>query len=143
VLQPALLANGALGGRIGRLSEESAFTALALKDQPVRDLVSDVFVRVLSRLPATDEVETFAALLEPGYETRRTGVPPAPPKRRITKAVSWANHLNPEATNVVLAIEKEVQGGDIPTARLMPEWREQMEDMIWALLISPEFIHLP
>jgi hypothetical protein len=143
VLQPALLANGALGGRIGRLSEESAFTALALKDQPVRDLVSDVFVRVLSRLPATDEVETFAALLVPGYETRRTGVPPAPPKRRITKAVSWANHLNPEATNVVLAIEKEVQGGDIPTARLTPEWREQMEDMIWALLISPEFIHLP
>jgi hypothetical protein len=72
-----------------------------------------------------------------------TGAPPAPPKKRTTKAVSWANHLNPDATNVVLTIEKEVQAGDVPTTRLTPEWRERVEDAVWALLVSPEFIHLP
>jgi len=143
VLQPALLANGTLGARITRLSEESAFTALALKEQSLGDLITGVFFRVLSRPPAADELELFAALLEPGYETRLTGAAPAPPKRRTTKAVAWSNHLNPDATNVVLAIEKEVQAGDVPTARLATDWRERMEDMVWALLVSPEFVHLP
>ena len=143
VLQPALLANGALGARITRLSEESAFTALALKPQPLNDLINEIFLRVLSRRPSPDELATFAALLEPGYEKRLTGAAPAPAKRRISKAVSWANHLNPDATNVVLAIEKEVQSGDPPTTSLTADWRERMEDMIWVLLVSPEFIYVP
>jgi hypothetical protein len=143
VLQPALLANGALGARITRLSEESAFTALALHPQPLDEFIAQIFLRVLSRPPCAEELKTFGALLEPGFESRMTGAPPAPPKKRTTKAVSWANHLNPDATNVVLTIEKEVQAGDVPTTRLTPEWRERVEDAVWALLVSPEFIHLP
>jgi hypothetical protein len=87
VLQPALLANGTLGARVTRLSEESAFTALALKSQPVVALVNEIYLRSLARPPSAGETETFVALLAPGYETRLTGAAPAPPKHRTTKAV--------------------------------------------------------
>jgi hypothetical protein len=143
VLQPALLANGAFGARITRLSDDSAFTALALKDQPLEGLVSQVFLRVLSRPPTPEELKRFTELLRPGYDDRCTGAPPAPPRAQITKAVSWANHLNPEATRVILEAEKQAKAGDIPSPRLRADWRDRLEDALWALMLSPEFLHLP
>ena len=143
VLQPALLANGTFGARITRLSDDSAFTALALREQPVGGLVRDLFLRVLSREPGAGEREEFTRLLEPGYSGRATGAAPAPPPARSTKAVSWANHLNPDATRAVLEIEKQVQAGDLPTPRLRGDWRERMEDAVWALMLSPEFVYAP
>jgi len=143
VLQPALLANGTLGSRIVRLSDDSAFTAAALQEQALPELITQVFARILSRPPNTEEMRTFTELLAPGFEERLTGAPPAPKRQPVTKAVSWANHLNPEATTVVLDIEKQVKAGDAPTPRLEAGWRERLEDMLWALLLSPEFIHLP
>jgi hypothetical protein len=43
----------------------------------------------------------------------------------------------------MLAVEKEVKAGDLPTPQLTSDWRERMEDMLWALLLSPEFVHVP
>ncbi len=143
VLQPALLANGTFGTRITRLSDDSAFTALALREQPVAGLVHGLFLRVLSREPNAGERDEFTKLLEPGYSARITGAAPAPPPPRSTKAVSWANHLNPDATHAVLEIEKQVQAGDTPTPRLSADWRERMEDAVWALMLSPEFVYAP
>lgn len=143
VLQPALLANGTLGARIVRLDDTSAFTELALKEQPVEQLVRELFLRILSRPPAEAELARFRETLEPGYAARRTGAPAQEHRTGVTKAVSWANHLNGDATNVVLAIEKEVKAGDPPTQRLQADWRERIEDVLWALILSPEFIHLP
>jgi hypothetical protein len=143
VLQPALLANGTLGLRITRLSDDSAFTALALRDQTLSDLVRAVFARVLSREPSAAELGKFCALLAPGYDARKTGAPAAPAAPRNTKAVSWANHLNPDATSTILEVEKEVKAGPPPTPRLTSDWRERMEDALWALLISPEFVYVP
>jgi len=143
VLQPALLANGAFGARITRLSDDSAFTALALKNQPLEELVSQLFLRVLSRPPAPAELARFTELLKPGYDDRCTGAPPAPRPAPITKAVSWANHLNPEATRVILEAEKQAKAGDTPSPRLRADWRERLEDALWALMLSPEFLHLP
>jgi len=57
--------------------------------------------------------------------------------------VSWSNHLNPEATRIKQELEKEVRVGDIPTERLRPEWRERMEDVLWALVNTPEFVFVP
>jgi len=143
VLQPALLANGTAGSRITRLSDDSAFTALALRDQTVDELVCSVFFRVLAREPNAEERRMFTAFIGDGFYQRRTGLPPLPRPSRFTKAVSWANHLNPEATEVMLAVEKRVKAGDLPTPQLNNDWRERMEDMLWALLLSPEFIHVP
>jgi hypothetical protein len=143
VLQPALLANGTLAARLTRLTDDHACTALALANQPVSDLVQQIFLRLLSRPPSAEELDRFAALLTPGYDARLTSAPPAPRPPRNTKAVSWANHLNPEATNVVLAVEKEVQAGPPPTPQLRADWRERCEDALWALMVSPEFIAVP
>lgn len=145
VLQPASLANGVLGARITRLSDDSAFTALALRDQPVDQLVTQLFQRVLSRQPSEKERAAFIADLTPGYADRLLAVPSGeiPKRPRITKFPMWSNHLNPEATTVTYEIEKMVRAGDIPTPRLAPAWRERMEDAVWALMLTPEFIYVP
>lgn len=144
-LQPLLLANGVVGNRISRLSDDSAFTELSLQDRPLTELVDAVFQRVLSRLPRTEERSTFIELLQEGYAERRPpGYEKMAKKRplRMT-AVSWANHLSPEATRIKLELERQAREGDPPTERLRPDWRERMEDMIWALVNTPEFMFLP
>ena len=146
VLQPAALANGVLGnGRVARLSDDSALTALCLQDRPLLDLIGAVFLRVLSRPPREAEVSAFTALLEPGYAQRRLQPSGSQAQKSSgpARAVSWANHLNPEATRIKQAMERQARAGDAPTERLRAEWRERMEDMVWALVNSPEFVFVP
>ncbi len=81
VLQPAIMANGILTGRITRLSDDSAFTALALQDQKLDAFIGQVFLRLLTREPTSVERDLFAELLEPGYAQRRVD-PPGPENRR-------------------------------------------------------------
>ena len=129
------------------LSEDSALTALALEDQPVEQLVDAVFIRVLSRKPGKTEAKMFIELLTDGYKSR-----PAKPSAEAIlarargkkhHAVSWSNHLNAEATRIKMEMEKEARAGDPPTLRLQEDWRMRMEDMVWALVNSPEFVFLP
>jgi hypothetical protein len=44
---------------------------------------------------------------------------------------------------VTYEIEKLVRAGDPATLRLDKAWRERMEDSVWALMLSPEFIYVP
>jgi len=146
LLQPAVLANGLLNnGRITRLSEDHALTALALEDQPLTALIERTFLRVLTRPPTAQEATRFTALLEPGYAGRR--LPPSGSQAHKLagppRAVSWANHLNPEATRIKQELERAARAGDPPTDRLASDWRERMEDMVWALVNSPEFVFVP
>jgi hypothetical protein len=145
VLQPALLANGTLGARITRLSEDSAFTSLALRDQPLDDLITQVFQRILSRAPSAKERDAFRAGLSEGYADRVRVVSSSdlPKKPRITKFAMWSNHLHPDSTPVVYERERIVRAGDPPTPRLAAPWRERLEDAIWALIITPEFTYVP
>lgn len=145
VLQPAILANGVMGARITRLSDDSAFTALALKDQPLDEFLTQLFQRVLSRAPNSREREIFTKTLRDGYAGRILAVPSGEVARkpRITKAVMWSNHLNPEATNVIYEEEKIVRAGDPATPRLNAGWRERAEDAVWALMLTPEFTYIP
>lgn len=144
-LQPALLANGILSRRVTRLSDDSALTELALKDQPLEPLIERVYLRILNRQPTGDEQALFVLLLQDGYGSRVVKNAPVPKRRpRLRRnMVSWSNHLDPEATEIKVELEEAVRKGDPPTMKLESGWHERMEDMLWTLINSPEFVFLP
>lgn len=142
-LQPLALANGIAASSISRLSEDSSLTALCLEERNVEQLVEQVYLQLLSRPPSKEEQQRFADLLRPGYGQRKTGVEAAPLVRTRRPTVSWSNHLSPEATKLKLELEKEIRAGDAPTVRLESDWRERMEDMLYVLINSPEFVWVP
>lgn len=143
--QPAVLANGVVGLRTSQLSDDSAITELALTDQTLDALVDRLFLRLLTRLPSDSERAMFVELLAPGYENRVVeGAAPVQPKRRTPRnQVAWSNHLSEEANRIKTRLQQEVREGDPPTARLEEGWRTRMEDAVWVLVNSPEFIFVP
>jgi hypothetical protein len=143
VLQPAILANGALGRRVTRLSDDSALTALAWEEQPLEQLIERLYRRILTRAPNDAERVAFVALLQPGYDERRREAPPVELPLLPRELVGWSNHLAPEASVVKMQLEKAVRAGDPPTSRLQSDWRERLEDAIWTLTNSPEFAFVP
>lgn len=146
VLQPAALANGVLGnGRVTRLSDDSAITALVIDDRPLPELIRAVFLRVLSRPPTGPEVKAFSDVLSDGYGERRLQPSGTQAHKNggPVRAVSWANHLSPEATKIKQEQERQARAGDPPTERLRADWRERMEDALWSLVNSPEFVFVP
>ncbi len=145
VLQPAVLANGVLGRRFTRCSEDSAFTKLATEDQPLETLIDRVYRQAFTRPATPAERETFIALLKDGYPNRLREVSPEELKiERLRNAgVSWSNHLSEESNRVQIELQKAVKQGDRPSPRLQPDWRERYEDMLWAILNSPEFVFVP
>jgi hypothetical protein len=144
-LQPAVLANGTIAGRIARLSDDGAITALCLADQPVESLIRAVYLRILSRPPSDAETSRLVAYLGDTYAARI--VPGAAAVTRTPSAaarrVSWSNHLSPEASTIQIEREKAARAGDPPTTRLTGGFRERMEDIVWALVNSPEFVFVP
>ena len=146
VRQPAILLNGTFGKRVVTMSEDSAFTDLATrKGETVEGIVDSVFLRVLTRPPSADERELYVQLLKNRFDQRiipeneRTRHPAQKPLGQV----SWSNHLSPEANTIMMEIQKRVKEGDPPTTKLLQEWRERMEDMLWATMNSPEFIYIP
>jgi hypothetical protein len=144
-MQSMVLGNGLSATRIARLSDDSRFTEIAWLASSPGELVEQWFRAILSRPPDDHERTTLARILEPGFENRRLETPiEAPrPKSHERNAVSWANHLVPEATRIKLEWEQEVLRGDLPTGRLESDWRERAEDVVWSLLNSPEFVFVP
>jgi hypothetical protein len=143
-LQPAILANGILGQRFTRLSDDSDFTELALQDQPVEALISKTVMKTLTREPTAEELVIFTELLQPGYAERVHADAEIVRRERLPRnLVSWSNHVSPRANVVKVELEAAVKKGDPPTKRLSDDWRNRYEDMLWALLNSPEFIFLP
>lgn len=57
--------------------------------------------------------------------------------------MSWSNHLDAEATLVRQAQEAAARKGEPPTAKLKPEWRQRLEDILWAMLNAPEWAFSP
>jgi hypothetical protein len=146
VLQPASVANGGLAnGRIARLTDDCAITDLCVSAKSLDQLIENVFQRVLSRQPSRDESTALKAHLERGFNERVKAGAAKPLKQEFDKSLllSWSNHLNAKSTEIMLAVENQARLGDAPTHRLESDWRERMEDALWALINSPEFVFVP
>ncbi len=143
-LQPAIIANGTVGVWLTRLSDDHPLTALSLKDQPAEDLLEKLYLRLLTRKPTEEEKNTYLPFLSEGYSTRivTNPAPPEPGPRGPEKYVTWTNHLDPEADIIRQDQIQAARAGDPPTNKLTPEWRNRFEDVLWAILNSPEWIYL-
>jgi hypothetical protein len=144
VLQPAIVANGVFAKRAAQLSEDSVFVGLALTAETPAHFVEAAYRQVLSRPPTPAERDLFVELLAADFSNRKTGAAPGPrPGWPARDGVSWANHLSTESNQLRVARQREVEKGDPPTTQLNSQWRERAEDMIWALVNSPEFVWIP
>lgn len=145
VIQPAILAHGTMGHWLTTLSDDHEVTRLALAIESVDQVVDQLFLRVLTRPPTPAEKAHFSQLLEPGFAMRlvqNPSLPAQPTPRKPRPYVSWSNHLDPGATLLRQKEEIEAKAGDPPTQKLAPAWRESLENALWALINSPETIHL-
>ncbi|WP_160311393.1 DUF1553 domain-containing protein [Rhodopirellula islandica] len=147
ILQPAILANGVMSTWLTRLSDRHGITSLVLKDQPVEQLVDRIFLRLLTRKPSAEEKERYVRFLSDGYDTRvipeSKRIQPTPGKRERIRYVSWSNHVDGPANTLAVQKEADARRGDPPTNALNEDWRLRMEDMLWAVLNSPEWVYTP
>lgn len=148
-IQSLVLGNGLTATRLARLSDDSVFTKLAVQAVSSENFVRNLFLVILSREPDESEIAELSAVVATGFSTRILDKPvdnvdnASQPMSYKRNAVSWSNHLVPEATRIKLALEQEILWGDAPSRYLVPEWRERAEDVVWALINSPEFIFIP
>jgi hypothetical protein len=149
ILQPAVLANSPVSIWLTRLDDHHAFTRFALGDRLTLDeLIDELFERILNRSPTATERARYRDHLEPGFARRVADLSAAvanesQPRRQPPRYVSWSNHLTEEANEVKVELESAARRGSPPTRMLQAEWRERLEDAIWALLNAPEWIYLP
>ncbi len=147
VLQPAILANGTMGVWLTRLSEDHGITSFVMEDQSVETLVDRLYMRLLTRKPTPTEKEKYVSYLSSGYEDRvipkTDREQPASKKRERERYLSWSNHLDPGANELAVVRQMEVRAGDPHTNALREDWRNRMEDVLWALLNAPEWIYTP
>jgi hypothetical protein len=149
VLQAAILNNGLLLRDNVRLGLTSAFTKLALHAEDPTTLVEQTYLRILGRTPDKAELKMFVELMRDGFSDRRVSVSPAELamaanlKYQLPRGlVSWSNHNSMQANEIKLVLRKAVYRGESPTPQLNTAWRERMEDMVWVLFNSPEFIYI-
>ena len=144
-LQPAIMANGVAVKRASQFSDNSGFTAIALRQQPVESFIDELFLRILSRRPTDQEREQSLAVVGRGYDSRL--LPPdrvvvhEPEQRPV--GVSWSNHVTPEANQAKAELARIAAQGDPPSGRLAVDWRQRAEDLVWTLFNTPEFIFTP
>jgi len=144
VLQPAILQNSPVGVWLTRLSDDHGVTQIALSASSPDELVDELFLKVLTRKPTEKERKAYIEYLRAGFDTRVKAPAPKPPvKRQPEPYVSWSNHLHPDATTIKLREEEVARKGDPPTERLDPVWRSRVEDVLWAVLNSSEFVFTP
>lgn len=142
-LQPAILSNGTMGTWVTRLSDDHGVTTLAIRARSPDALVDALFLRLLTRAPTAAEQTKYSAYLAEGFGARVLSVAhlrPAGP-RKPEYYVSWSNHLNDLATTVRMQQEAAARKGDPATAQLTDAWRRRAEDVVWALVNSPEFLY--
>lgn len=145
VLQPGVLANGIVSSWVTRAAQDSELARLAIEAQSAEGLVESLYLRFLSRRPYARESERYVDLLKAGFEQRLVPVEHQTPSETLVplRRVTWSNHLVPEATTIMLELERRARKGPPVEPKLEPQWREAYEDVVWCLLNSTEFVWLP
>lgn len=143
VIQPGILAGGLLSIQLTRLTDDDSLTAQAIQAGSVDELVDHLFQRFLTRSPTSDERARFSGLLSDGFDQRVRKIPALAETPIREPVVSWANHLHPDATDVRLRQSARLRNGPAPSRWLQAEWRERLEDAVWALMNTPEFLFIP
>ena len=144
VLQAGILANGTLVSNVARVSNQSFLAELALNTKSATDLIENIFLRFLGRLPNQKEQISALELINPGFENRASMIDESfkPKQNEKLPLITWFNHLSPEATTVQMKVEKQVRQGPPVDPRINPDWRERYEDLIWSLINHREFVWL-
>ena len=144
VLQAGILANGTLVSNVARVSNQSFLAELALNTKSATDLIENIFLRFLGRLPNQKEQKSALELINPGFENRASIIDESfkPKQNEKLPLITWFNHLSPEATTVQMKVEKQVRQGPPVDPRINPDWRERYEDLIWSLINHREFVWL-
>lgn len=143
-LQPAIIANGVMGRWLTQLSDDHEITNLALREQTVEAFLDELFLRILSRTPDASERSRYVAWLADGFATRRVKNPVSVPAPHIApKLITWTNHLQPESDPAAQERNAAAEKGAVPTTRLNAKWRARCEDVVWALINSPEMLYRP
>jgi hypothetical protein len=116
-----------------------------MEDLQLEGLIDRVIQRTYTRPMTALEKDTFEELLKGGYAKRHRQATPEELKIHPLRnaGVSWSNHLSEESNRVQIELQKAVKRGDPPSPRLEPDWRLRYEDMLWAILNSPEFVFIP
>lgn len=145
VLQPGVLANSVLSTWVSRASEGSGLAQEAVDAPSPGALVDRVFLRYLGRLPSPEEKAPFESALAIGFADRIVpeGERPTPSVRPRLGRVSWSNHLAAEANRIQMENETRARAGAPVDPRLAPAWRTAYEDVVWAVMNSPEFVWVP
>ena len=143
VLQPAILSSGLLSIQLTRLTDDREITSACVTAKSPEALVEDLFLRFLGRAPSDEERDRFVPVLAKGFK-RRVVLTPPPAVTPVREAnVTWANHLNPESTQIRLRQMESLRWGPEATGRLKTDWRQRAEDVLWALINTPEFQMIP
>ena len=66
-----------------------------------------------------------------------------PGERILSFGGAWSNHLHAESSDIMLQLESRARQADPPTERLEADWRQRMEDVLWALTNNVELVFVP
>ncbi len=153
-LQPGMMSNSIAIQHFIRAVEGSDLANLAIEATSPEELVQQLYLRYLSRLPNESEREQFCEVLRDGFENRIAPLDPVEPLK-INKPfpipqplgafpkVTWSNHLRPEANEIAIELERIARRGPPPDPRLEKDWRERFEDVVWCMINQDEFVWLP
>ena len=64
-------------------------------------------------------------------------------RRRSSKGSLLDEPSSGEANKLAQEMERQARFGDPATKALVPDWRERMEDTVWTLVNTPEFVLFP
>ena len=135
-LQPLAMANGELVERLVKLTDRSYYTKLSNQDISLNEFVDWLFLNTLSRPPRGQENALVHQQLEPVWKSRRI-----PPEQQ-QKAKKEVELKEVTVANSVAAHEymMKVRQGEPATVTLTHDYRKKMEQVLWVILNSPQFL---